>query len=114
MSRMQTGRLLASACLAATWISGQGLGETSMLQLDHPAIQYDTRPLDDRITRLGRDLLDGKVHLNAGGDGFLSSLLKALDVNPDSQTLVFSKTSFQAARIEPRNPRALYFNDDVM
>jgi hypothetical protein len=28
--------------------------------------------------------------------------------------LVFSKTSFQAARIEPSNPRALYFGDDVM
>jgi hypothetical protein len=26
---------------------------------------------------------------------------------------VFSKTSFQSARIDPRNPRALYFNDDV-
>jgi hypothetical protein len=27
--------------------------------------------------------------------------------------LVFSKTSFQADRISPRNPRAIYFNDDV-
>jgi hypothetical protein len=37
-----------------------------------------------------------------------------LGVNPDSQTMVFSKTSFQAARIEPRNPRALYFSDDIV
>ena len=27
--------------------------------------------------------------------------------------LVFSKTSFQAARIRPRRPRAIYFNDEV-
>src|SRR6185503_11239580 len=30
-----------------------------------------------------------------------------------SQVLVFSKTSFQAPRIFPRLPRALYFNDTV-
>jgi hypothetical protein len=34
-------------------------------------------------------------------------------VNIDSQALVFSKTSFQAHRISPRNPRAVYFNDNV-
>ena len=33
--------------------------------------------------------------------------------NVDSQALVFSKTSFQAAKISPRNPRAIYFTDDV-
>jgi hypothetical protein len=31
----------------------------------------------------------------------------------DSQTLVFSKTSFQYKKISPEHPRALYFNDDV-
>jgi hypothetical protein len=88
-------------------------GETALLPIDHPAIQYDQRPLDDRVTRLTQDLASGKTTLTAGTDGYLPSLLQALDVNPDSQALVFSKTSFQAARIEPRNPRALYFSDDV-
>ena len=45
--------------------------------------------------------------------GYLPSLLKALDVPVSSQVLVFSKTSFQAARIHPANPRAIYFNDSV-
>ena len=27
--------------------------------------------------------------------------------------LVFSKTSFQAPRINPKNPRAIFFNDTV-
>jgi hypothetical protein len=34
-------------------------------------------------------------------------------VNLDSQLLVFSKTSVQAARISPDRPRAIYFADDV-
>jgi hypothetical protein len=45
--------------------------------------------------------------------GYLPALLKALDVPVASQVLVFSKTSFQAVRIFPHNPRALYFNDVV-
>ena len=43
----------------------------------------------------------------------MESVLKALDVPTESQVLVFSKTSFQASRIVPRLPRALYFNDHV-
>jgi hypothetical protein len=45
--------------------------------------------------------------------GLLPSLLKHLDVNVDSQMLVFSKTSFHADLIGPTKPRAVYFNDDV-
>lgn len=45
--------------------------------------------------------------------GYLPSLLRALHVPESSQTLVFSKTSFQRQRIGPKTPRALYFNDDV-
>jgi hypothetical protein len=93
---------------------GQTPGETTLIPIDHPAIQYDTRPADDRVTRLARDVATGKVRLSSRDKGYLPSLLQALGVNPDSQALVFSKTSFQAARIEPRNPRALYFSDDVM
>jgi len=40
-------------------------------------------------------------------------VLQHLGVNTDSQGLVFSKTSSQAEKISPRNPRAIYFADDV-
>ena len=40
-------------------------------------------------------------------------MLSALNVPIDSQVLVFSKTSFQAPRINPTNPRAIFFNDTV-
>jgi hypothetical protein len=113
------GRLMIGCAAAATlvWALVAGAetpGETTLIAIDHPAIQYDTRPVDDRVTRLSRDLRSGKITLKPTADGYLSGLLNALEVNPDSQALVFSKTSFQAARIEPRNPRALYFSDDVM
>jgi hypothetical protein len=45
--------------------------------------------------------------------GYLPSLLEALHISPESQIAVFSKTSIQAMRIEPANPRVLYFNDSV-
>jgi hypothetical protein len=45
--------------------------------------------------------------------GYLMSLLQALEIDPASQMLVFSKTSLQMDRITPANPRAIYFNDEV-
>lgn len=45
--------------------------------------------------------------------GYLPSLLKSLDINVDSQVLVFSRTSLQQDHINPKNPRAIFFNDTV-
>jgi hypothetical protein len=72
------------------------------LPLDHPAIQYFQAPLDNAVTRLANPVTTD-----------LAGLLNRLEINPDSQLLVFSKTSFQADKISPRNPRAIYFSDDV-
>jgi hypothetical protein len=54
-----------------------------------------------------------KLDYQDNGQGFLPSLLEHLDVNIDSQMLVFSKTSFHADLISPAAPRAVYFNDNV-
>jgi hypothetical protein len=85
------------------------------LPINNPAIHYFEGPLEDAVSHLKRDLESGKVKLDFREDGFgyLPSLLAHLDVHPDSQALVFSKTSFQAPKISPRNPRAIYFNDSV-
>ncbi len=82
---------------------------------DHPAIEYFKTPPDDAVARLARRLAKGEAKLDyvPGRLGYLPSLLKNLDVNVDSQMLVFSKTSFQAPLISPRAPRALFFNDTV-
>jgi len=88
--------------------------ETSFLPADHPAIRYSEPPKDDAVEKLNRQLKAGKAKLDyAPGVGYLPSVLKNLGINPDSQTVVFSKTSFQATRISPRNPRAIFFNDEV-
>jgi hypothetical protein len=71
--------------------------------------------LNDPIAKLGRQIESGDVKLDyaADGWGYLRSLLKRLDINADSQMLVFSKTSFQLTKISPQTPRALFYNDSV-
>jgi hypothetical protein len=74
----------------------------------------DSGSTDDAIARLGRRLADGTASLQyREGSGYLPSLLRLLDIGVDSQVLVFSKTSFQYTLINPKNPRAVYFNDNV-
>ena len=70
---------------------------------------------DDVISRLGQKLSDGTATLQFrdDGGGYLPSLLNLVGINIDSQVLVFSKTSFQHMLINPTNPRAIYFNDNV-
>jgi hypothetical protein len=69
---------------------------------------------NDAIARLGRRLADGSSTLEYDEHGgYLPSLLRLLGINVDSQVLVFSKTSFQHTLINPKNPRALYYNDNV-
>lgn len=72
--------------------------------MDHPAIRYFLDAGDNAVSRLAK----GSAKIDS-----LPALLEALHINADSQALVFSKTSFQSTRISPRNPRAIYFNDNV-
>jgi hypothetical protein len=66
------------------------------------------------VARLQQRLDAGTVKLTTTPQhGYLESLLKALNINPDSQALVFSKTSLQIDVISPATPRAVYFNDDT-
>ena len=46
--------------------------------------------------------------------GYLPAVLDALDVAPESQLLVFSRTGIQRAHTSPHQPRALYFNEAVV
>src|SRR5687768_17389349 len=105
-----SGVLLGSFTAAALAIAG--LGGSYVVPLDHDAIQYASRPVTDSIASLHRSISAGELSLDFDENtGYLPSVLKALDVALESQVLVFSKTSFQAPRISPRMPRAIYFND---
>jgi len=87
----------------------------SFLPLDHPAIQYEKTTARERAGILSEKLDKHQISLSYDPEfGYLKSLLQALHVPTSSQLLVFSKTSFQAPRIFPRVPRAIYHSDDVM
>jgi hypothetical protein len=107
-------RLAALLGVVALPLALAGMDELAILPMDHPAIQYIQAPLHDRVSALQQRLAQGAVHLSHHQEsGYLESLLQALEVAPSSQVLVFSKTSFQAPKIGPRMPRAIYHSDDV-
>jgi hypothetical protein len=104
----------AISAAAGAMVALAGLGGSYVLPLDHEALQYATRPVDDPVARLEKKLAAGEVQMEFDEHtGYLRSVLRELGVPVESQVLVFSKTSFQATRIAPRTPRALYFNDQV-
>jgi len=77
-------------------------------------INYRSQDLSDPVALLQKQIEEGKVSLTYDPDhGYLKSVLALLKVPVESQTLVFSKTSFQYPKISPDHPRALYYNDDV-
>ncbi|MCP4784803.1 MAG: hypothetical protein GY878_14710 [Fuerstiella sp.] len=81
---------------------------------ERPPIDYHNAPAHDPIIRLQQQMDAGDVALEFDEThGYLPSLLKTLDVPVSSQVLVFSKTSLQIRHINPQQPRAIYFNDDV-
>src|SRR5436190_14140049 len=68
----------------------------------------------DPVSELRDRVRKGEVRLEFDKErGYLPSLLRVLNIPVSSQTLVFSKTSFQSEHISPSSPRALYFNDTV-
>lgn len=81
----------------------------------YPGINYSTAPLQDRLTRLVAEIESGDVVLtyDADGRGYMDSLLEALEIDPSSQFLVFSKTALKTRFVTAQTPRALYFNDDI-
>ncbi len=103
--------LLASAAAAVVLAQRSDAFQASR---DHPAIAYSKTPVDDPVSKLNRALTAGTAKLSFDpATGYLRSVMQALDVPVESQVLVFSQTSFQAPRIDERNPRAIYFNDQV-
>ena len=81
---------------------------------EYPLIGYGDRPTHNSIARLQERLDRREVKLKfAAARGYLDSLLRALEIDPSSQTLVYSKTSLQFDLIRAATPRAIYFNDDT-
>ena len=106
-------------CRLLGWVLGLAVaacGGTALAELpiEREPINYFSAKATDPIARLQERIDRAEVVLAHEEErGYLKSVLKTLNVPESSQSLVFSKTSFQHTRIAPRTPRALYFNDDV-
>ncbi len=100
--------LIATATSAAV-VKNQGY-----LPFANEPIHYRSQKLDDPVARLEQRLERGETKLRWDQKfGYLPAVLDELHIPVSSQTLVFSRTSFQFNHISPDKPRALYFNDDV-
>ena len=109
--------LVAVFCFVAPPASGQ----TPVSGRDQGFVPYSEEPIrylsdrvNDPVARLQDRIDRGLARLDFEAEhGYLKSVLKQLDVAVSSQTLVFSKSSFQYRKISPQTPRALYYNDNV-
>lgn len=97
---MRIGVLLFVLCMAAGPVFGQ------TLRFEYAPIHYHSRPVTNSISALALNQLIFEPE-----QSYLKSILKALEISPESQVLVFRSTSFQKNRITPKTPRAIYFND---
>jgi hypothetical protein len=121
MAVMRKTGLILAAFLAASVAPGALHAETDRLlanatryDQEYPVIQYSGPATQNRVWRLQQKLNSGAVKLEwEPRGGYLRSLLKALEVDVGSQTMVFSKTSLQTTKISEQAPRALYYNDDT-
>jgi hypothetical protein len=108
--------ILAAAVAAASFLSyAQTVSDRPVPLLNDPVIDYFDRERTDPIARLQAQIERGERSLQFDPSklGYLPDLLKALDVNVDSQVLAFAKNSAQPSLISPTTPRAIFFNDTV-
>jgi hypothetical protein len=100
----------AAAVLVALSV-GAAIGQ-SLDDFEGDPIRYSASKPVDPVAKLQERLDRGEAALRyEPTHGYLKAILQALKIPVASQTLVFSKTSFQRDRISPQTPRALYFND---
>ena len=92
------------------FFSFQAIGEGFY---ERSPIDYENRQAENEISRLQKKIAKGLKLEHDDKHGYLKSVLKALDISVNSQTLVFSKTSLHRKLISPAAPRALYFNENT-
>lgn len=90
------------------------LPTSTRYDIEYPTVAYSEAATQNRVYRLQKKLDSGEIKLEwEPRFGYLLSLLKALEIDVDTQVLVFSRTSLQIEHISPLTPRAVFFNDDT-
>jgi hypothetical protein len=113
-SIVAAGFSAALACLQLPAPAQIAVRNQGYVPFSEEPINYRTHEVTDPVAKLQKLLDHGAVKLDyEPTHGYLKSVLEKLEIPVDTQTLVFSKTSFQYKKISPQAPRALYFNDDV-
>lgn len=107
MPRIPAPSVVLSVLLAAS-AAGQ-----STPDYEQPPVSYSATQPVDAVTRLQQRLSSGELAFAGADHEVLRAVLRELKVPVESQVVVFSKTSLQRGRIQPENPRALYFSDSV-
>lgn len=110
------GRLAVFAgfmLLAAGWGEESRAEEWESLPFNDERIGYESRPLQGELQEL---IERGVASVNHGESvrERLEILLRELRVPVESQVLVYSKTSTNGSLVSPENPRAIYFNDEIL
>jgi hypothetical protein len=104
---------VAAAMFGVVALAVADLNDTFFDGIGHRAILY-LGQVNDPVGELKKKIAERPNTLRFEATaGYLRSLLQALNVPVESQIAIFSKTSLQAPRIEPSNPRAIYFNDSA-
>jgi hypothetical protein len=103
------------ALLCAVQLAGGSPALRAQLPPDYerPPIAYSRTAPQDAVAQLRDRLARGEIALRGSDEEILRAVLRALRIPPDSQLLVFSRTSLQAGLIRPAHPRAIYFSDSA-
>ncbi len=89
-------------------------GSTHSMPYDEATISYSAQTPNDPVAKLQARIAGGEVRLKWDAQfGWLPAVLEALKIPKSSQMLVFSQTSLQRRAINPRNPRAIFYNEDT-
>ena len=117
MKTKLAARAVALSVTVLGWVApavGQVVKNQGYLPFADAPINYRSENPERSGREASAAARQGEVKLDyEPGHGYLRSVLEALKIPVSSQTLVFSKTSFQYPKISPERPRALYYNDDV-
>lgn len=91
-------------------------GSTHKLEYDNEPFLYGQSTANDPVSQIQKRFKEDRTKGWVKFDpqfGYLPEVLDMLKVPAASQMLVYSKTSLQRQQINPENPRALYFSDNV-